>query len=474
MSYIEQTKNIVEDIKKREEKKYSFVNLKFNIETPTVIQYYKDEFRKGNFNLKKNDSFSVKSTLLKGFKTMGWASGTSNNICVYAKDYHNFPRFCMYSFKDIVKKLPFQDMLVADVTFHEIRHIIQNSGFYLSPYQYFCCRNLSDYEGLRGQIDTHFHDSLFSEIDANLYAAQEAKNYFRGNKDIEEYFDKKIGSLIFKRALYDFDTNLENYQLKSEKLGYKIGGLLPFEQYLWHQNGTFKSPKEVIASLLEEKGVHDDLNQNLLNNSSSNDFIDNLYFNIERTWPCISRFYNAVISSRSYLLNLNKDNLDDDEKELIKGAVVCSNKDAETEKMQLEYCYLTKMIDKDDYEHALNIINERIATKEKYLEKLNLKDTTSLDFQMKNNIDEIIKGSLVPEPRKKVKKITLARKAIRKAIDTVSKIRVGTVIFGMSYLLVLQYILTNVADFYFLSLGTLGAGFLASQIHKYTSNKSRK
>lgn len=53
-------KELIESIKKQEEQKYKKYNLTFNIQNPTVIEYYIDNIKLGQFNPKKQNLDGIK------------------------------------------------------------------------------------------------------------------------------------------------------------------------------------------------------------------------------------------------------------------------------------------------------------------------------------------------------------------------------------------------------------------------------
>ncbi len=349
LNYKEQTEKLVDEIKRMEEEKYSDIGLKLNVETPTVIKYFTDNLKNGNFDLKKNDSFSVKYNLMLGLTSSGWAYGSSSSICVLSKDYCSMFDILAKPISDLSKKLPYQKMAVVNVTFHEIRHIIQHEHYHLSAYEQFCCDHLSSYEGLKGVVNNRFHDSLYSEIDANYYGAVQSQRYFKDNKDVHDYFTKKAGKLAIQKYAYDFDSNLENYQKANEKNKCKVGGGYYYEELIWNHDGTFKKPKDI--------------------------FSDERFHAIIRDYPDTKEFYYRVISSDAYLSRLNLSELSVDEIKAIKNAIYEGSKFLRNDKILIMNYFKDGAISRDEYEKAMSTLNNRINKKESYDKKLGISES---------------------------------------------------------------------------------------------------
>lgn len=442
MNYVEQTRKIVDDIKEKEEYIYGDRGLKFNIETPTVIKYYKDSFKNGTFSLKKNSIFNVQYSLLLGALSGGWAHWGTGDIVVLSKNHHYFLNAPI---AEISKKMPYQDMFITKVTFHEIRHIIQASGYYLSLYQYFCSGYLSKYDNLKPVLSVKYHDSLYSEIDANLYSAFRAKEYFKGNKDIEDYFNKEIGKYVLQEINYDFNSNLEKYQSDLETRNHPMGHMNEFEKFLWNADGTFKRPKEIA------------------NNAELYEFI--------KKNPGAADFYPRVISSDAYLSRLNINDLDKEEIEFLKHMIDENNRILNSNKYDIELCYKDNMISEDEYRKSTFLINGKISMKEKYSELfLNNTNKNDINTELSANdyqkfADDFWKNLTTPEPPKKVKFITRAKNYLKLLVDKVNNITTGALMIGLAALAESASIATGIGNPLVMAASVIGAGFAASEIY---------
>lgn len=459
MDYSKITKEAVEKIKLQEEEKYREYGITFNIKTPTIIQYYVNNIKSGNFNLKKNGRLFVKSKFIHPIYADGWASGYSNDICVLSKDRSHF--FSL-SLKELRKNLPFQKMMVTFITLHEIKHIVQNSGYFSSAYEFFSCYCLSDYKGLKGVTDRAYHDSLFSEIDANLYGATEAKKYFLGDKNIEEYFDKHIGKYGLQKHTYDFDATLEEYQQKNEENKCKCYGMVYFEHFIWNDDGTFKRPRD-ICNEPDFKYYQDEV-------------------------PTIKEFNNRVIASDAYLSRLNMEELDAEEINFISNAIKDNNLELEKDKRGILDLLDENKISSDEHNKAIKVLNTRIAKKEEYRKELMQRFGTPEEVIYDKNDDKELLADksitsdnpknisfneqmLEPEPRKKVLMVSIASEHLKKLINSISNMKTGIAIFGMAYLAEIASIVSGIGNPMIAATSVLGAGLIASEIYKAKSNR---
>ncbi len=456
MNYIEQTRKVVDSITKQEKERYELIDLNFDIETPTVVSYYRDNLKKGKFSLKKRGAFRAAYSALLGTFSAGFASGYSNEICVFAKDYQSSAYFFSIPIADLKKRLPYQDMFVANTTFHEIRHIIQHSGYCLSCLEYFCCHRLSDYKGYKGVVNAKYHDSLFIEIDANLYGAREAARYFQGNKDIEEYFAKFIGKYTLQKYAFDFDSNLETYQKENEKQGKKVYGMTVFENFLWNNDGSFKKPREIMQD--EEF------------NSFTHKYFGEL------------PFFNMVLSSDAYISRLYKEELTDEEVCFIKDAIEYSIGLSNNDKQYFKDVLLKRgMINERQLKKATLLVNSQITRKKRNLEKLLKNRNIIIDNEESNSRREVELEALkqlevlkIPEPPKKVKLITKAKNHLRSIIDGIGKIKVGVIVTALELAAIIAT-MPSITVHPFLpviaGVSAVGAGVLASKIYKNTGRK---
>lgn len=441
------TKELIESIKKQEEQKYTKYGLIFNIENPTIVKYYIDNIKLGNFNPRKQNFNEIKYRYYLGSKANGFASFVSNSICIFDRDYDNYIHFLNIPIKDLDKRMPYQKATISFTTFHEIRHILQYNGYELSPYEFFCCRNLSDYNGPKALTNRKYHDSLFNEIDANLYGATEAKKYLTGNKAAEKYFNELIGIYSIQKYTFDFDLALEKYQQKNEQNKCKLGGMLYLEHFIWNFNGTFKRPKDIIK--------------------------DHSFHDYQKDFASVSEFYDRVISSNAYLSRLNIDQLDKEEIDFIETAIKGTISVLESNKYKINNLFKMNIIDEYQCNKSIEILNNKIKEKRAYInQKLKKETNANKEESTVNNITEVnLDDLLKPEPRKKIKLITKAKDRLKSIIDKVTRIKTGYVVLGSLYLMELMGLLTNSPELLGLSAATFGASVVASEIYKSKSNR---
>ena len=446
MNNSKQTHELIENIKEQEEEKYSKYGLTFNIKHPTVIKYYIDNIKLGKFNFIKQKMDEIKYNYYLG-RTGGFASLTSNDICIFDKNYDNYIHFLNIPIKDLAKRLPYHKATISYITFHEIRHIVQNSGYDLSVYEFFCCHNLSNNDGTRALTNRQFHDSLFNEIDANLYGATEAKKYLAGNKELEEYFNELIGVYSIQKYTYDFDSALEMYQQKNEQSKYKYGEMQYFEHFIWNFDGSFKRPKDIF----NEQGFYD----------------------YQAEISSAKEFNDRVISSNAYLSRLNVNQLNQDEISFVENAIISTINILESNKNNIYNLLQMNIINNYQYNDAIEILNNKIKEKKTYIEQELKKGTNTNETQQTvKNIPQLnIEDILTPEPRKKVKLVTKAKEKLKSIIDKVSRIKTGYVVIGSFYLMELMALLTNSIELHALASATIGSSVIASEIYKTKNNR---
>ena len=234
MNKSQKRKAIVEAIKKLEEEKYG---VEFDIETPLVLDYYIDNFKKGRFSLKNNTLYSILNILALGV-CCGYTSRGKAII-------FNNPHLSVYRMPFKYLNVPLEEVTLVETTYHEIAHLLQHKNI-MSPYEMFCSAMLSNNrDGLKSATDEKYHNSFYHEMFANFYGMTNARKHFKGNEKALEYIDKHIGAYGVQKFTYDFEKELEKYQ-KSVESAKQLNDYYNFQLAVWNLDGTFKSPRQII------------------------------------------------------------------------------------------------------------------------------------------------------------------------------------------------------------------------------------
>lgn len=241
-----ESKKIVEQIKNEEEKRYG---LSFDIEMPTMIRFYIDNIKNKNITL---DNSGISKALM-GVTSAGFATPFSENnyICVFNKNYkldYMFSEPMLY-LKNL--EVSFQEFEVSRILYHEIRHILQAKRQDLfSSLENFCVFSLSYTNNLKYYYDEKFHDSMYNEIDANLYSYERLYQKYSDNPEVANYIIKELNKVRYLKYTYDFDYHFEKHALFLKENGLKK---VPYNNVLyeifWNEDGTFKSFSEVFSYL---------------------------------------------------------------------------------------------------------------------------------------------------------------------------------------------------------------------------------
>lgn len=356
MSPQSKTKEIVSIIEKMEEEKYKDFNLDLQIETPTMIQFYINNLKKGNFNILRKTPSEIYRTYLEG-KMAGIAYNGTSNICVMSKDY-DLIMTMNNPIQSLTNSFPWQEVLTAFTTYHEIKHILQGKGINSSFYDLFCSNLLSDQNGNQAFKDRNFHDNLYNEIDANLYGALQSRAFFSGNKEIERYFDELVARFTVQKNTFDFDVVFEKWQKNLETFGFieENYNQQRLFKMLWNLDGTFKNPSEVSANMISygipTSTVQEDIE--------------------------LKNLCTKIISSDAYLSRIDINSLSSEEVSFI-------NSELDSNKMILEHqigvnreLFHDNLIDENVRNEALDILNNQINKKERYRQML---------FTSRNNKD---------------------------------------------------------------------------------------
>ena len=200
----EEVMTILNSVISSEKRKY---DIDPNVSIVTSFEYYKSRFKKENFSLKKAPFFAAMPHISSGYRD-------DKEIVIFFKN--SYLR-CGNIDEDSLIRL-----LIT--TYHELRHEIQHNCYWpFSDYENF----VIDYLGIIPKnyyTDVDKHDSMYSEIDANLYAVENVKNII--GDCISDKSNIKLNSLInrfsFMKQNFDFDgfftafcKNYENIKLKN-------------------------------------------------------------------------------------------------------------------------------------------------------------------------------------------------------------------------------------------------------------------
>ena len=189
MHHKELTKQLVDTIKKEEENQYGIT---FDIETPTVIEFFNKNLLDKELKLKK-----IPQIISLGVVSGGFVNKKDSSICILAKDYE-FYYFIKKPINYILTKLTEeeisnQEVTITSVTYHEIRHIVQSK--LKKPFtdiEVFYNNFLDKHSEMKSIYDVNYHNSFYHEIDANLYSASKCKQRFeKSSPSLGHYFEKK-------------------------------------------------------------------------------------------------------------------------------------------------------------------------------------------------------------------------------------------------------------------------------------------
>ena len=337
MNYSRKTKEIVSYIKEQEEKRYG---VEFNIDTPTVIEYFINNLARGNFTLVKNSINSIKNGMgLKGHQVKG-----TNDICVFNRnyDFHSFINSPIRYIRNI--DFPMHDICIATTAFHEIRHVLQDKMPNLfTPLERFNIKYLSDYELLGLGYDNDSHDSFYNEIDANFYASRETYKMYKDNELTAEYLLQETGKYLYQKNAFNFDLYFSKLCTSIKEKGW---GSITYEdsvfQTFFNYDGSFKRPLEFMSYV--------SMNQN-------NDL------------------YTDIITSDESLSSLSEYSLEDFEINWLRNQINKNNLLIDNQ-IRINDDLLSKgLIDEETHDIGMEILNNRKYRKEEYFKSLENKKT---------------------------------------------------------------------------------------------------
>ena len=286
MNYKQITKDTVEEIVNSEQKRY---NIEINSYTPTILEYMTKKL-----NIKKNSFKDNIYVLLDCLES----KGISNNkdIFVFNKNYYG--EGLSHLPKTITKdKQKVQELIVSDITYHEIRHILQYKRKDLySEEELFFIHELSNANTL-SIYNREYYNNLYTEIDAEIYTSLNCIERFKNDEEIKKYFTKKLNYYEYKKNNYNFE---ENFQIFCESFkNNKYRRYSNFLKIFFNENGLFKSLEEIITN---KNFKISPLSTKIL---TSNAFIDSI--DIEDLTEDEKRFLISEIDYRIELINQKKE-----------------------------------------------------------------------------------------------------------------------------------------------------------------------
>lgn len=224
---------IFKRIKEYEERKY---DIEIDLETPTIMEYYKKNIKGDNFDLLH--SINV---IVTGLSASGLSKTEDNYICIFNKNKH--------SLIQKVQMPNIENLLNSLVICHEIRHILQDKKPELfSDYELFCIHQLKHLNN-KYIVSEEYHDSQYLEIDANIYSFEETKKFYRNDPNALKYLTANEAKHIYRKSIYNFENQLSVF-LRENKNGFdkKIYNKNSYINRYWAEDGTFKRINEIVRT----------------------------------------------------------------------------------------------------------------------------------------------------------------------------------------------------------------------------------
>lgn len=250
-------------------------DIKVNVFPLTFVEYYNDYVFNKNNNFIKMLSDSIKPLTAGGFYN------SEGNIVIFLSHINK------------IKKPEHKIFELAKVCYHEARHVMQQK-FNVYSYDGF----LTDIDFfLKTNIDYKLdHDKFSFEIGANLYGVRKAKEYLKTKYfDLYEKHKDEIDKLEKKYQLdymtYDASDNIERVvQMLKEsnnKLvkGNKLKNISPILEIFLNEDASFKHFSEIVQN--------------------------------DKFKELDKRIVYAILSSKSFLQQINMNQLSIEELELV-------------------------------------------------------------------------------------------------------------------------------------------------------------
>ena len=331
-------KKLVEKIKMQEEEKYGIT---FDIETPTMIKYYIDNFKNKKISLDEDGI----STVLMGVNSAGFAAQFSDNnyICIFNRDYeldYILSEPLLY-----LKNLgvSFQEFEISRILYHEIRHILQSKRQDLfTPFERFCNFQLSFTTDSRYYYDNNYHDCMYNEIDANIYSYEQLYLKYHDNPTLKKYILKKLIDVQFLSYMYDFDFYFKKYSLYLKENGLNSSPYInSLNNLLWNKDGSFKNITEVFHNF------KDCLNDDLI---------------------------VKLLTSDAFLSSINFDDLTASEENLLEELLSRNDLLIDRQKEKVDHFIDENLINQDDYNKAIKLFKKMKDKKEEYRQLIKGRD----------------------------------------------------------------------------------------------------
>ena len=270
-------KILVNSILKEESEKE---NIEISSNPVTIVEWYNSKFFKENIKLVNN---YTKLLLIKmPLNTIGVTFDDKNTIFIYLNQIKKG------------KKIPTNKQLIfiLHIIYHEFEHIRQNKLKKFSkteltstlplPFEHIV---ITIFESIIKKNDYNFyvhnHDEFLTEIDANLYSYIKTKEFLQKNN--KELYEKHKNTLDL--GIKNEENNLKNYDFN-----------LIFEKFHQiYQNNT--DYHHIVLDILYEK--------NSTKFNSITDITNSPYLDKKTVYH--------ILTSRSFLRQLDFDNLDNNE-----------------------------------------------------------------------------------------------------------------------------------------------------------------
>lgn len=252
----EKVLKILNNVVDSEKKRYG---INPNVSICTTFQYYKDNFKDGGFSLRSAPIILAFPHIVRGYR------GFNEIVVFLGNSFYKLNNIDEHKF-----------LLLLVTTYHELRHEVQHKCINpFSDYEIF----LLDYLNI-SSISRFFnlseHDSVYGEIDANLYSANMVKDVMGSvfSEKENNYLNKLINRYSFLKNNYDFDGKFALF-CEDYKKNYKNHSNEPFLS-VFFKYGNFKRIDNIVNSMWY-KGI-DEIIRNMV--LSSDVFLDNIDYDL--------------------------------------------------------------------------------------------------------------------------------------------------------------------------------------------------
>lgn len=330
------TKNMRTLAKYLIEKEKKIDNIQVNINPITIIEWYKTDIFQNRLKLQSwSNKFNAIITPFDG--TLGENYESSKKIYLFLNNF------------TILKLLSPKHILIEFIltTYHELAHSYQKQ--HLKKYtnlEIFSIAFLTNF--IIEQSPTHYdiyHDQYFDEIDANFYAIKKTEEFLKNYPNIYLKHQQYIKQL---RAKYEYKYLNYNFQLFFDKF-----------HNIYKKNPEEFQSEHIITQVFykENSSEFKPINEIIANENFN-------FFSKELT--------NSILSSKSFLEQLNFATLEANEKDILISALTYAYQ-LESDKLTRNILFqnnTTTLFDKGYLSYEKLIITQRIQyleTKIKYL-----------------------------------------------------------------------------------------------------------